>query len=209
MLRAIPEKLLTPLISFISIILGAIVGGIFGWITTKKSTDRNIEVQNKIVEDNRKYEEGVRIKRSRQCANIIRLDLCTAIFQSIRFLKSINHKDNVDVYPIPMDSEYAAGVAYLKSEFDLKELSYIYQLYGIVEKLNKDTNSFNYDDNRIYNSIKIEYTMLLRKLYGENLEKAVNIDIDNISYKELYENEIIKSGYRKILNKLDEICSED
>lgn len=209
MINNLPQHLITPLISFISIILGAIIGGIFGWFTTKKSTDRNIEVQNKIVEDNRKYQENVRKKRSRQYANIIRLDLCTAIFQSIRLLKSFNDKNSVDMYPIPMDSEYSSGVAYLKNEFDLKELSYIYQLYGIIEKLNRDTNEFNYCDNNSYNLVKIDCTMLLKKLYGENLKKAINIDIDTITYKQLYENDIIKTGYRNILAKLDEICSEE
>ncbi|AWI06087.1 hypothetical protein [Clostridium drakei] len=208
MINSLPQHLITPVISFISIILGAIIGGVFGWVTTKKSTDRNIEVQNKIVEDNRKYQESIREKRSRQYANIIRLDLCTAIFQSIRLLKSFNDKNGVDMYPIPMDSEYSSGVAYLKNEFDLKELSYIYQLYGIIEKLNRDTNEFNYYDNNSYNSVKIDCTMLLKKLYGENLEKVVNMDIDSVTYKQLYENEIVKKGYRNILSKLDEICSE-
>ncbi|AKN31705.1 hypothetical protein Ccar_12875 [Clostridium carboxidivorans P7] len=209
MINSLPQHLITPVISFISIILGAIIGGIFGWFTTKRSTDRNIEVQNKIVEDNRKYQETVRKKRSRQYANIIRLDLCTAIFQSIRLLKSFRDKNNADMYPVPMDGEYSSGVAYLKNEFDLKELSYIYQLYGIIEKLNRDTNEFNYYDNNSYNLVKIDCTMLLKKLYGENLKKAVNMDIDSITYKQLYENEIIKKGYRNILAKLDEICSEE
>jgi hypothetical protein len=209
MLTNLPEYLLAPLISFISIIIGAIIGGIFGWITTKKSTDRNIEVQNKIVEDNRKYEESIRLKRSRQYANIIRLDLCTALFQSIRLLKAFNDKNHIDMYPIPMDSEYSSGVAYLKSEFDLKELSYIYQLYGIIEKLNRDTNGFNYYDNKSYNLIKIDCSMFLKKLYGENLEEIIKVDIDSVSYKQLYHNKIIKAGYRKILDKLDEICSEE
>lgn len=209
MINSLPQHLITPVISFISIILGAIIGGVFSWVTTKKSTDRNIEVQNKIVEDNRKYQESIREKRSRQYANIIRLDLCTAIFQSIRLLKSFNDKNSVDMYPIPMDSEYSSGVAYLKNEFDLKELSYIYQLYGIIEKLNRDTNEFNYYDNNSYNSVKIDCTMLLKKLYGENLEKVVNMDIDSITYKQLYENKIVKKGYRNILSKLDEICSKE
>ena len=66
-----PEQL----ISSISIIIGAIVGGVFSWIITKKSTDKTIEVQNKMFEDNRKYAEDIRIRRSREYANIIRLDI--------------------------------------------------------------------------------------------------------------------------------------
>src|SRR5690348_14930951 len=119
MINNLPKHRITPVICFISIILGVIIVGIFVCFTIKKSIDRNIEVQNKIVENNRKYQVSISEKRSRQYANIIRLDLCTAIFQSIRLLKSFNDKNGVDMYPIPMDSEYSSGVAYLKNEFDL------------------------------------------------------------------------------------------
>lgn len=195
------------LISFIAIIVGAIVGGLFSWITTKKSTDKTIEVQNKIVEDNRKYAENIRERRSREYANIIRLDICTALFNSIRILKNINNKAYVDVYPIPMDREYSINVAYLKNQFQLKELSYIYQLYGIIEKLNKDTNNFRYYDEEDYKNVKIDCELFLKKMYGENIEKILEIDINKINYDELYNNKLIKDGYREVLYRLDNICN--
>lgn len=195
-----------PLISCISIIIGAIVGGVFSWIITKKSTDKTIEVQNKIFEDNRKYAEDIRIRRSREYANIIRLDICTALFNSIRILKSINNKFDIDVYPIPMDRDYSIDVAYLKSQFQLRELSYIYQLYGIIEKLNKDTNKFRYFNEEDYNNVKMGCQMFLKKLYGDNLNNILEFDIEKVSYEELYDNELIKGGYKEVLSKLDNIC---
>ncbi len=209
MLGNLPEHLLTPIISSIAIILGTVIGGVFSWIITKKSTDRSIAVQNKIVEDNRRYSERARMKRNYEYANIIRLDICTALFQCIRLLKGFEEKGDIDMYPIPMDSEYSSGIAYLKNEFDLKELSYIYQLYGIIEKLNRDTNNLNYYNNKDYNLIKIDCSMFLKKLYGDNFEKIIEVNIETISYKELYYNEIIKTGYWKVLKKLDEICSKE
>lgn len=196
-----------PLISSISIIVGAIVGGVFSWIVTEKSTDKTIEVQNKIFEDDRRYKENNRIRRSRECANIVRLDICTALFNSIRILKSTNNKFDIDVYPIPMDRYYSVDVAYLKSQFQLRELSYIYQLYGIIEKLNKDTNKFRYFNEEDYNNVKMDCQMFLKKLYGDNLINILELDIEKASYEELYNNELIKVGYKEVLNKLDNICN--
>lgn len=198
-----------PLISSISIIFGAILGGIFSWIITKKSTDRTIEVQNRIVEDNRKYAEDVRMKKSREYANIIRLDICTALFNSIRILKSFKDSEEIDIYPVPMDKEYASGVAYLKGLFDLKEMSYIYQLYGVIEKLNKDTNEFNYFDNKSYHVIRVDCELFLKKLYNNNRDKILELDIEKCTYDELYENSSIKDGYRTVLKKLDSICNQE
>jgi hypothetical protein len=198
-----------PLISSVSIMIGAIIGGVFSWIVTKKSTDKTIEVQNRIVEDNRKYTENIRLKRSREYANIIRLDICTALFNSIRILKNSNGKKNAEIYPIPMDRGYSGGVAYLKNDFGLKEMSYIYQLYGIIEKLNRDTNNFNYYDDKSYEIISRDCTMFIRKLFGENITKILEVDIDKISYKELYYNNFIKEGYKETLRKLDDICDEE
>jgi hypothetical protein len=197
------------LISFIAIVFGAIVGGLFSWIITKKSTDRTIEVQNKIVEDSRRYSEGVRLKRSREYANIIRLDICTALFNSIRILRNFGSDKEIEVYPVPMDREYSSGVAYLKNEFSLKEMSYIYQLYGIIEKLNRDTNKFNYYDSNSYEIVKMDSKIFLKKVFGDSFEEILKADIDRISYVELYDNGLTKSGYRNILKKLDDICDKE
>ena len=197
------------LISSISIMIGAIIGGVFSWIVTKQSTDKTIEVQNKIVEDNRRYDQSVRLKKSREYANIIRLDICTALFNSIRILKNVGNKENIEISPIPMDREYSSGVAYLKNDFALKEMSYIYQLYGIIEKLNRDTNNFNYYDNKSYELVNMDCRLLIKKLFGDNLEKILEVDIDEISYEDLYNNELTKYGYKIALKKLDNICDKE
>ncbi|MBC2580991.1 hypothetical protein [Clostridium sp. DJ247] len=201
-----PEYIITSIISSISIVIGAVIGGIFSWIVTKKSTDKTIEVQNKIVEDNRRYSESIRVKKSRECANIIRLDICTALFICIRTLKTFVNKENVDIYPIPMDKNYSSGVAYLKADFKLKELSYIYQLYGIIEKLNKDATNINYFDKKSFDIVKTDIELFLKKVYDKNFIKILNVNIDEIGYEELYDNELAKTGYRKVLKKLDTIC---
>lgn len=201
-----PEYIITSVISSISIVIGAVIGGVFSWIITKKSTDKTIEVQNKIVEDNRKYSDGIRIKKSREYANIIRLDICTALFICIRTLKTLVNRENVDIYPIPMDKNYSSGVAYLIADFELKELSYIYQLYGIIEKLNKDATNIDYFDKKSFHIVKNDIELFLKKVYGNSFMKILDVNIDEIRYEQLYDNELAKIGYRKVLKKLDTIC---
>lgn len=199
LLEIIPEKFLTPAISAAAILTGSIIGGIWSWITTKK----NIEVENKIVEDNRKYDNLEKTNKICENINIIRLDICNAIFQSIRTLKCYDEENNENKYPIPINKDYSRVVASITSLFNLKEMSYIYQLYGIMETLNKHIKNLNYNEVG-YNLIKKDCELLLKKLYGQNLQKILQFDIEMVTYEQLYNNEFIKIGYREVLQKLDE-----
>lgn len=199
----IQQEFITPIISATAVICGSLIGATCTWLTTKHSTGKSIEVENKIVEDNRKREEIEKLLKFCQNVNIIRLDICTAIFQSIRTLKELKDESFTNRYPIPVNKDYSRVVASLTGKFDLKELSYIYQVYGIIETLNKHINELRFDDKEGYSLIRMDCQLLLKKLYGENYNKTIELDINNISYEELYNNEFIKKGYRDVLKKLD------
>jgi len=203
-LSFIPANLLNPIISSISIIIGAILGGIFSWFINKNSTGMTIETQSKIEKANRAYQEKTKALRISGYATIIRLDICTTLFQSLRMLKEFNDKKSIGIYPIPMNFNYAEAIVALSKIFSLKEMSYIYQLYGIIEKLNNDTKGYHYDEKH-YNLIKEDYEMFIKKLYGNNFIKALEFDIDIVTYENLYNNEIIKLGYKNVLMKLDNV----
>lgn len=197
-------SVITALISASGIILGSLIGAIFSWIITKKTTYKTINEQYRIQEVNRKYEESYKIKKVCTYANVIRLDVCTAIFQSIRFLQD---KDkNTYLYIIPISKEYQQAVASLSDKYSLKELSYIYQLYGIIEKVNRDIYNWNYKDKEAAEFIMIGYRDIIRKVFGDNYQKIISLDIDNLSYSDLYENDLIKSGYKEVLKTLDNLC---
>ncbi|MCD3328070.1 hypothetical protein G8V02_14520, partial [Clostridium botulinum D/C] len=49
--------------------------------------------------------------------------------------------------------------------------------------------------------------LLLKKIYGENYINIQKIDIDKITYKELYDNNIIKEGYKRVFGKLEQISN--
>ena len=203
-LSFIPTNLLNPIISSTSIIIGAILGGIFSWFINKNSTTKAIETQSKIEKSNREYQERTRALRLSEYATIIRLDICTTLFQSLRMVKEFNDKNSIGIYPIPMNSNYAEAIVALSKMFSLKEMSYIYQLYGIIEKLNNDTKGYHYDEKH-YNLIKEDYEMFVKKLYGSNYLKALNFDIETVTYEDLYNNEIMKLGYKDVLIKLDKV----
>ncbi|HEY8891779.1 MAG TPA: hypothetical protein VIM70_16190 [Clostridium sp.] len=205
-LSFIPANLLNPIISSTSIIIGAILGGVFSWFINKNSTGMAIETQCKIETANREYREGNKALKLSEYATIIRLDICTTLFQSIRMLKEFEEKNNISIYPIPMNVNYAESIVALSKVFSLKEMSYIYQLYGIIEKLNNDTKGYHYDE-RHYTLIKEDYEMFIIKLYGINYIKALNFEIDLVAFEDLYDNVIIKQGYRNILIKLGNLTN--
>jgi len=201
-LSFIPANLLNPIISSVSIIVGAILGGIFSWLINKNSTGKVLDTQSKTEKANREYQNQLNTLRLSEYATIIQLDICTTLFQSIRMLKEFDAQNKIGIYPIPMNSNYAQAIVALAKEFSLKEMSYIYQLYGIIEKLNNDTKGYHYDEKH-FSLIKEDYKMFIKKLYGINFSKALQFDIDIVTYENLYNNGIIKLGYKNVLIKLD------
>lgn len=203
-LAFIPENLINPIISSVSIITGAILGGIFSWFINKNSTCKAIETQSKIEKDKRKYQEQNKASKLSEYATIIRLDICTTLFESLRMLRELHDNKEINIYPIPMNINFSEAIAALNQTFNLKEMSYIYQLYGIIEKLHNDTKRYNYDETN-YILIKEDYEMFIKKLYGKNVTKALELDIEKVTFENLYDNEFIKLGYKNVLIKLGSI----
>ncbi|MEK6264841.1 MAG: hypothetical protein N2B06_08765, partial [Clostridium sp.] len=144
--------------------------------------------------------------RLSEYAAIIQLDICTTLFQSIRMLKEFDVNNKGNIYPIPMNSNYAEAIVALQKLLNLKEMSYIYQLYGIIEKLNNGTKGYHYDEKN-FTLIKNDYEMFIKKIFGNNYLDALEFDLDSVTYENLYHNDIIKQGYKNVLIKLDNICN--
>ena len=142
----IPDNLLNPIISSTSIIIGAILGGVFSWFINRNSTAISIKTQSKIEKATRENEEQNKALKLNEYATIIQLDICTTLFQSVRMLKEFGKENKINIYPIPMNFNYAQSIVALAKDFNLKDISYIYQLYGIIEKLNNDTKGYHYDE---------------------------------------------------------------
>ncbi|KGN01147.1 hypothetical protein Z969_08650 [Clostridium novyi A str. 4570] len=205
----LPQEFVTPIISATSVIIGSLIGGICTWITAKHSIKKSTEVENKIIEENRKYDEIKEEENFKQNVNIIRLDISNAIFQSIRNIKKIEDKNYINKYPIPLNREYAKVIACLNKKFTLKELSYIYQLYAIIEIFNNHIGEIDITvrEDLKYNLIKKDCELILRKIYGDRYSEVLKWNIDDMTYVDVYNNDIIKEGYKNILKKLDSICS--
>lgn len=184
------------IISSISILIGTLVGALLSWITSKKTTLRTIEEQYKIIEDNRKYDEKCKYEEVKREATIVRLDVCTAVFQSIRGIQMQNEKDELVSYPIPFNNRYSRSISMLSFYYNLKDISYIYQLYGIIQRLSGAKNHGEY----------VFYCKdLIKKIYGDNSNEIYNINIDKISYEEVFGNKYIKDEYKKIIDKLNNL----
>ncbi|MEG2787313.1 MAG: hypothetical protein RR942_05775 [Romboutsia sp.] len=199
-----PIPVITSIISACSILAGSAMGAWFSWLINNKMHMRKMKEEHDLLEDNRKYEEKYKIKETCANANTIRLDVCTSIYQSIRILKN---KEIMDfIYPIPINKNYSCAVASLSDKYTIKELSYIYQLYGIIERVNYDILHNKPVEAK---DLSVGFEFILKKIYGENYIKVIEFDIDNITYKNLCSNEYIKEGYKNILNELDHICIEE
>ncbi|MFD3158390.1 hypothetical protein ACFIJ5_16315 [Haloimpatiens sp. FM7330] len=207
MQNILPKEYTNTIISAISIVCGALIGAICSSITTKRATSVSIAQEDKIFKKKQQHNQKKEISDICKEMTIIRLDICNALFQSIRALKQIDKKENIYKYPIPINKDYSHSVAVLTSRFELKEMSCIYQLYAIIEKMNKHIQQFSGEEVNEY-CIKIDYEIFLQKIYGSNFKKVLQFDVEVITYKELYDNNLIKEEYRCILQKIDKIIED-
>lgn len=202
----LPLALIASLISAAGLILGSVIGGISSYIITTASTQRSLKEQIRLQEQNIKFQEKSIIKEIWTNANIVRLDICTAIYQSIRAVKSSENYDFL--YIIPLNTNYHNAVSSLCEYYSLKEISYIYQLYGIIEKVNHTILNTNINNNDNISLVKQGYIDILKKVYGDNYILISKIDINVISYEDLCNSPLMKKGFRNVLNKLNDICSK-
>lgn len=203
-----PIPIITSIISAISIIVGSLVGAFFSYIINKTMYNKQISHEKLITDENRRFEESFKLKELCDNANVIRLDISTAIYQSIRTMKFKEYDDKY-LFMLPINKNYSNAIATLSHKFSLKELNYIYMIYGIIEKVNKDICNISLGDMDSYKNIEIELASMLYHIYGENNEEILKVDIERIPYVDLYDNDLIKSQYRDILKKLDHICILD
>ncbi|MGM9978805.1 MAG: hypothetical protein ACI33J_08415 [Clostridium sp.] len=192
-----PITIITTIISAFSIIAGSLLGALFSWIINRK-------MHQKRIQENKRYEESCKKKQLVNNANVIRLDIATAIFQSIRSLQN-KDEDKKYLYLMPLNKEYSLAIISLSDEYSLQELSLIYQLYGIIEKVNKDIQGWKVGDNRAYDKVLKGFKSILYKIYKDNYENILKVNPDMISYEELYNNEYIDNEYKKVLKKLDKL----
>ena len=196
-----PIALVTALISAGGLVLGSVIGAICSWFVSKFS----LTEQKRIQKENLNYQQQCKSQEKYINANIIRLDFCNAIYQSIRYLQK---EEKYRFYTsIPIYKEYHKIVASLCSDYSLKELSYIYQLYGVLEECSKMVESHWKSSCSDNIELRNSYKSVLEKIYGDNYLKVLSKNIDDISYKELYSDSLMKDGYRHILKSLDEICN--
>ena len=198
-------SVLTSLISAVSIIAGSLLGALCSYIISSKLYKRQNNDEILRIEENRKYEEKFKLKKICDNANIIRLDISTAIFQSIRSIQN-NEENKKFLYLLPINKDYSSAVASLNDNFNLKELSVIYQLYGIIEKVNRDIYNWKLGDEEAYKNVQVGFLSILFKIYGDNYKKLMLVDTNTVSYDELYKNNLINSSYKEVLLKLDDLC---
>lgn len=192
--------LITALISAGGLVLGSVIGAVCSFFVNKVSMHEQMKLQH----ENLMYQESCNAKEKYTNANIIRLDFCNAIYQSIRAIKSDDI--NFVTHSIPIYKEYHKIIASLGDEYSLKQLSYIYQFYNVLEINSKIIENTKYNDFNEKMKVQNAFKNILIKVYGENYIKLLSKDINYVTFEELYCDKNMKSGYRNIFKSLDMIC---
>ena len=124
-------------------------------------------------------------------------------------LHSIKNLMNEEMYSYEYKANESNDYFFIikNHDYSLKELSYIYQLYGVLEECSKMVEFYWKSGSPDNIAVRNSYKNVLEKIYGDNYLKILSKNIDDISYKELYSDCLMKEGYRNILKSLDEICN--
>ncbi|WP_300869640.1 hypothetical protein [uncultured Clostridium sp.] len=119
-----PIALVTALISAGGLILGSVIGAICSWFINKFS----LHEQTRLQKENLNYQHQCKCQEKFINANIIRLDFCNAIYQSVRYLQK---EEKYSFYSsIPIYKDYHKIVASLCSEYFKGTKLYLSIIYG-------------------------------------------------------------------------------
>lgn len=198
-------QIVTSIISAVSVLSGSLIGAFCSWLINKKIYSRQITDEEKFQKENLYYKERCRAEGICNYANILRLDIATAVFQSIRVLTNKDVNKNY-LYLLPICKDYSMAVSSLSNKYSLQELSSVYQLYGIMEKVNRDIYNWSIGDDTSYERVKSGFVSILIKIYGENYTAILKVDPNRIGYEDLYKNDYIRPEFKELLLKLDDLC---
>ena len=153
--------LITALISAGGLVLGSVIGAVCSFFVNKVSMHEQMKLQH----ENLMYQESCNAKEKYTNANIIRLDFCNAIYQSIRAIQSDDI--NFVTHSIPIYKEYHKIIASLGDEYSLKQLSYILiKVYGenYIKLLSKDINYVTFEELYCDKNMKSGYRNIFKSL---------------------------------------------
>ena len=198
-------QIVTSIISAVSVLSGSLIGAFCSWLINKKIYSKQFIDEENFQKENLFYKERCRAERICNNANIIRLDIATAIYQSIRILRDEDISKNY-LYLLPVCRYYSNAVASLSNRYTLQETSNVYQLYGIIEKVNRDIYIWSIGDDMSLDKIKAGFVSILMHIYDSNYKEILKADPNEISYEDLYKNEFIKIELKEFSSKLDKLC---
>lgn len=197
------STLLAGIFGLVGTIIGSIIAGIYSYKGSYAATERNIEVQSKLLAEAKELEEEKKHETIRTYAKLIYLDLLTALFEGFQSIKGVVRPTVGSAPPLlPMYQEYGRAITFLSGEFDADELILINRLYGIIEKIRHDIFNLNYITNP-YDLINFSFTLFETEVFGEKYSKIVGLDGSMIT-KDYLEYELY-GKYKKIFDKLKKL----
>ena len=198
-------QIVTSIISAVSVLSGSLIGAFCSWLINKKIYSKQFIDEENFQKENLFYKERCRAEKLCNNANILRLDIATAIYQSIRMLKNEDISKSY-LYLLPICRYYSNAVTSLSNRYTLQETSNVYQLYGIIEKVNRDIYIWSIGDDISLEKIKAGFVSILMHIYDVNYKEILKVDPNEISYEDLYKNDFIKIEFKEFLEKLDKLC---
>lgn len=200
------NQILTSLISAISIITGSLLGAFSTYIISDKMYKKECLDNDKKEKISRLYHSRIRNKII--CDNVcqIRLDIANSIYQSIRNIRNNTNSNTKNIsYLIPISKNYGSIIASLNHLFSLKELSDIYQLYAIIDKVSISMKSDKLNDNDLLSG----FISILYKIYGNNYNKIIQLDPDTVEYNKLISTNYVTHSFNSIFYKIEKYCKLD
>lgn len=180
-------------------VFGAFLGGIVATRlinkTTEKVTQRNIDEQNKVIEESKHIQALAEIKLIRVKSRIVYNDILNACHEGFMYLKSKNQPTLISI-----NYNYSEDVMFLYNRFTQEELTLIYNIYGMLEKIRHDILKSDYSTGRFLD-VQFDFSMLVNTIFKDKYEKIINFTPTHITKDFLLDN--MNSEYKIIFTKLN------
>ncbi len=184
-------------------VFGSIIGGVLVSIltnrTTKKVTERNLNEQRLVIEDSKRIQETKEKELIKIKAIITYNDIINACFEGFIYLKKGKNISISAPNLITINKNYSDDVAVISKLLSIKEISLVFNLYGMIEKIRNDILRSNYLTST-FSDVEKDYEMLVQTVFKDKYDDISKLDADYITNNFLLES--MNSEYKRIFAKL-------
>lgn len=184
-------------------VAGSVIGGFIASLltnkTTKNVTQKNIDAQNRVLNENKSLQALEEQNKMKIRALVTYNDILNSCYEGLQFLKNNMKSSIVGPSPISINKNYTEDVSFLSSILTMEEVVLVFNLYGLLEKIRNDIIKSDYAKGNFFD-VEYDYRMLVEIVFKDKFKEIENRDSRMITKDYLLD--CMNKEYKFIFQKL-------